>query len=144
MENSVSNNFLSTFVDTINIFDCRLSSVCMLGNFLCYCLALLTFFFKIKIFKALSQCQMVWNQIRNDILSVVILAQLFAKVISRRQKVENSKDTVKYSSHKHTYLLLRLIFYEKVCVTGLMRTINNFLHNDSRTCKKGKYWHQLF
>ena len=27
IESSVSNDFLSTFVDSINIFDCRLSSV---------------------------------------------------------------------------------------------------------------------
>ena len=27
IENSVSNNFVSTFVDSINVFDCRLPSV---------------------------------------------------------------------------------------------------------------------
>ena len=27
IENTVSNNFLSTFVDSINVFDCRLSGV---------------------------------------------------------------------------------------------------------------------
>ena len=27
IENSVSNDFLSTFIDSINIFDCRLSGV---------------------------------------------------------------------------------------------------------------------
>ena len=29
IENSVSNDFLSTFVESINIFDCRLPSVLM-------------------------------------------------------------------------------------------------------------------
>ena len=27
IENSVSNNFLSKFVDSVNVFDCRLSGV---------------------------------------------------------------------------------------------------------------------
>ena len=35
IENSVFNDFCSTFVDSINIFDCRLSGVHMSMEFVC-------------------------------------------------------------------------------------------------------------
>ena len=40
-----------------------------------------------KKFRNLSECQMVWIQIRTDILSFPIWVQNFAKVISRRQNL---------------------------------------------------------
>ena len=43
-------------------------------------------FFKKALSGILSECQTVWIQIRPDVLSSLIWVQLFAKVISRRQK----------------------------------------------------------
>ena len=145
IENSVSNNILSTFVDSTIVFDCRLSSMCMLGNFSCFCSHTADFFSKSKFSKHYHSFR--WFQLQPDQEQHSVGPRL-AKVISRRQKVAYSKEKVKSARSAtvpiNTYLLLSLTNYEKVLVTGLMRTINNFHHNDSRTCKKRKYWHQLF
>ena len=37
IENSVSNNFLSTFLDSIGIFDCRLPGVFLYSWYFCFC-----------------------------------------------------------------------------------------------------------
>ena len=64
----------------------------MLGNFLCFCCRMLNFF-KVNFFKKKKknqehhQYQTCLIQIRIDILSVLIWFQLFAKVISRQQKL---------------------------------------------------------
>ena len=57
-------------------------TLCMLGNFSCLCCRLLTFqnyFFQKILSGALSECQMVWIQIRTDILSVLIWVQTVCK-----------------------------------------------------------------
>ena len=69
---------------------CSILTLCMLGNFSCFCCHLLTFL-KINFFQkirsgVLSECQMVKIQIRADALSVLIWVQS-AKVISRWQKL---------------------------------------------------------
>ena len=66
-----------------------LLTLCMLGNFSCFCCHLLTFFKNIfcKIFsKEHYQCQMVCIQIRTDIMSVLIWVKAVFKGHQRRQQ----------------------------------------------------------
>ena len=65
-------------------------TLCMLGNFSCFCCHLLTFSiltFQKNLSGTLSECKTVWIQIRTDILSVLILVQTICKIISRSQKL---------------------------------------------------------
>ena len=59
-------------------------TLCMLCNFSCFFCCHLQTFFKINVFKkilsgTLSKCQMVWIQIRIDIMSVLIRIQTVCK-----------------------------------------------------------------
>ena len=70
-----------------------LLTLCMLGNFSCFCCGVLTFF-KMSFFKkkkklsgTLLECQKVWIQIRTDVLSVRIWVQTVCKDYQQTTKV---------------------------------------------------------
>ena len=67
-------------------------TLCMLGNFSCFCRLLAYFkinFFK-KIFREYNQCQTVWIQIRTDALSVLIWGQTVCKGYQQTAKMTSS------------------------------------------------------
>ena len=71
--------------------------LCMLGNFhsFKFCCRLLTFFkinFKKNLSGKLSVCQMVWIQIRTDVVSVLIWVQTVCKGYEQMTKVAASKE----------------------------------------------------
>ena len=81
----------------------------MLGNFSCSCCRLLTFFqsnFFKRLLRTLSECQMVWIQIRTDQPSVI---QTVYKGYQQTIKVAASKERV-----NTLYLILPLFFFLKM------------------------------
>ena len=82
----------------------------MLGNFSCFCCRLLTFF-QNKLFQKvlsgiLSECQMVWNKIRTDRMSVLILFQTVCKGYKQMKRYVNSQTT---KGHYIVALIIKLI-----------------------------------
>ena len=69
----------------------RMSTLCMLGNFSCFCCMLLTFFQKV-FHKHYQEYQMVWIQM--DILSVLFCVQTVCKGYQQTAKVAASKERV--------------------------------------------------
>ena len=86
--------------------DLSLLTLCMLGNFACFFVicGLFYFFFKL-IFKTNlsgipSVCQIVWIQIRPNILLGLIWVQTFCKCYQQTTKVAISGERVKQISNK--------------------------------------------
>ena len=67
-------------------------TLCMRGNFSCFCCRILIFFQKLcfpKIISGkLSECQRVWIQIRTDILSVLIWVKTACKGYQSTKKLQ--------------------------------------------------------
>ena len=80
----------------------------MLCNFL-YFLSSADFFqnqlFRKILLGTLSECQMVWTQIRNDVLSVLICVQTACKGYQQTAKVAASKERVKACPAEYFYEL---------------------------------------
>ena len=85
-------------------------TLCMLGNFSCFCCCLLNFFqnwhFPKILSETLSECQMVWLQIRTEALSALIWIQTFCKDYQQMTKVATSKEWVKLVLVIHILALL--------------------------------------
>ena len=77
-------------------------TLCMLGNFSCFCCCLLIFF-KINLKKknsgTLLECQTVWIQIRTDRMLVLIWVQTVFKDHQQTTKFATSKERVKHASY---------------------------------------------
>ena len=106
-----------------------------------FVLALLTFFSKLNFSKPYHSVRWFGTRSGSTFCWSSSGSKLF---VADDKKLLIARKKLNQPPTKHTYFLLHLSSYEKVLVTGLMRTINNFHLNDSRTCKNRKYWHQLF
>ena len=76
--------------DRFSCYETNLT-LCMLGNSLCFCCHMLTFF-KVNFFKKIFQehlpeCQTISIQIRTDILSILILVQIVYKSYQQMTEV---------------------------------------------------------
>ena len=106
-------------------------TLCMLGNFSCYCCRLLTFFknelFQKNLSGTLFQCQTVWIQFRTDIMSVLIWVQTVCKDYQQTTKVAVSKKTVIMTAADTNW-----------CVGNLMWIV--CLHDLSSHIRSSKIW----